>query len=86
MKLFEAVSETVPLYAPLVIGIGGLVNTSLSSINAQNTYTTRSQTPVFINFNLDRYVFVPRKTASARNPLSLDQFNFSDDVRLPSST
>jgi hypothetical protein len=43
MKLFEAVLETVTLSTPLVVGIGGPVNTSLININAQNTYTTHSK-------------------------------------------
>ena len=82
MNLFEAVSEIVPLSTRLVIGIGDPVNTSLSSINARNTYTTISSTPVFINFNLDSFVFVPRKTVTARKWPFPDQFSFSDNVLL----
>lgn len=82
MKLFKAVSETIPLCTPLVVGIGGPVNTSLININAKNTYTTHSQKPQFIKFDIDRFLFVSREAVTARNWPSLDQSNFSDDVLL----
>jgi hypothetical protein len=82
MKLFEAVLETIALRTPLVVGIGGSVNTSLININVQNCCATRPRNPVFINFDLDRFLFVPRKTVTTRHWPSLDQFNFSDDVLL----